>query len=89
MPDETRVRIHSAEELDAALTRYDEDICGDLLALHFADLKYLKPALQDVLSIIPYAPAPSRPRAALSQATDSSKERTVLDKDWFMSKKSA
>ena len=66
----------------------DEDNCGDFLALRFADLKYPEPALQDNLSTISRAPAPSRPRAAPSQATDSSKERTVLDKDWLMSKKS-
>ena len=67
----------------------DEDNCGDLLALRFGDLEYPEPALQDNLSTISRAPAPSRPRAAPSQATDSLKERTVLDKDWFMSKKSA
>ena len=81
MPDETRVRILIAEELDAALTHYDEDNCGDFLALRFADLKYSEPALQDNLSTISRAPAPS-------QATDSSKERTVTDKDWLLSTKS-
>ena len=67
----------------------NEDNCGDFLALCFADLKYPEPALQDNLSTISRAPVPFRPCAAPSQATDSSKERTVLDKDWFMSKKSA
>ena len=81
MPDKTRVCILSAEELYAALTHYDEDICGDFLVLRFTDLKYPKPALQDILSTISRAPAPSRPRAAPSQATDSSKKRTVTDKD--------
>ena len=74
MPDETRVRILGAEQLDAPLTHYDEDNCGDFLALRFA---------QDNLSTISRAPAPSQARAAPSQSTGSSKERTVTDKDWL------